>query len=140
MINTEVMTAEQTNPFRLKHSHSQASRSLSRESRGLFTHMAGISRQGREEQEGEKTTFFNSSFQCLIPIPVTGLLTNMNHHISETVAAPVRTHKPAQFYRANQMLTFHVLINSLVWKNIHLINNYFLFLPPWWLAKGKCFC
>lgn len=90
MISTEAMTAEQTDPFGLKQRHNQARRSLSRGSRGFSTQIAEISSQGREEGEGEKPTFFNSSFPILINFyPSNSFAQKMDHYISGTVVTPI---------------------------------------------------
>jgi len=56
--------------------------------------IAGISRQGREEGEGENPSSLIPVFQyLLIFIPVMVLLTNRNICISETVVTPNCIHK-----------------------------------------------
>ena len=53
------------------------------------------------------------------------LLTNMNHHISETVATPIAYTNQHNFTEKtlSANVNFCVLVNGLVWKNIYLINN-----------------
>lgn len=134
------MTAEQTNPFRLKQWHDQAWRSLPR-GREAFPHKQQEYPANREEGEEEKPTFFNSTFPILINFyPSNGFAQNVNHCISETAVTPIAHTNQQNFIEqipaANA--NFPVLVNALVWKNIDLINNsFFCHLPFCQLVVGQ---